>query len=110
MSGLKENQSAVQVDGDSANAQGGEAKNGARTSWRRWPRRVVERCFPSRLAARFASDFFWMTVASIAARIGALISMILVARILGNVVYGEFCLIRSTVNGFVVLADCHCLF
>lgn len=46
-----------------------------------------------------------MTVASIAARIGALISMILVARILGNVVYGEFCLIRSTVNGFVVLAS-----
>ena len=46
-----------------------------------------------------------MTVASIAARIGALISMILVARILGNIVYGEFCLIRSTVNGFVVLAS-----
>ena len=31
--------------------------------------------------------------------------MILVARILGAVVYGEFCLIRSTVNGFVVLAS-----
>ncbi|MBQ9799184.1 MAG: oligosaccharide flippase family protein [Thermoguttaceae bacterium] len=46
-----------------------------------------------------------MTVASVAARIGALISMILVARILGNVVYGEFSLIRSTVNGFVVLAS-----
>lgn len=67
--------------------------------------RLVERWLPSRLASRFAGDFFWLTVASIVARIAALISVILVARILGNVVYGEFCLIRSTVNGFVVLAS-----
>ena len=105
MSGLKLNRSAARVDGDSANEERGEARRGVSASWGGWPRRVAERWFSSRLAARFASDFFWLTVASVAARIGALISVILVARILGNVVYGEFCLIRSTVNGFVVLAS-----
>ena len=69
-----------------------------------WSVGLKER-FSSRFTSRFAGDFFWLTVASFAARIGALISMVLVARILGAVVYGEFCLIRSTVNGFVVLAS-----
>ncbi len=105
MSGLKLNQSVAQVDGDSASEKGGEARRDVRAWERGRLRRVVERWGASRLASRFAGDFFRMTVATIAARIGALISMILVARILGNVVYGEFCLIRSTVNGFVVLAS-----
>lgn len=64
-------------------------------------RRVWERVRRSRLAG----GFFWLTACSILARIGALIATILVARILGREVYGEFSLIRSTVNGFVVLAS-----
>lgn len=68
-------------------------------------RRLVERLLSSRLAARFLDGFFWLTLASLAARIGTLISLVCVANILGAVVYGEFCLIRTTVNGFVVLAS-----
>lgn len=80
------------------------SKNVAKTPLKSW-RRVGRRFLSSRWASRFADGFIWLTVASIAARVGALISMVLVARILGNVVYGEFCLIRSAVNGFVVLAS-----
>ena len=94
------NQRDAERDGDCANEEAGETKR-RKTFWASWTRRVVS----SQLASRFASDFFWLTVASLAARVGALISVILVARILGAVVYGEFCLIRSTVNGFVVLAS-----
>ena len=106
MSDLKINQSVERIDGDggAASKERGEPRRGARAAENGRPS-VVKRWLSSRSASRFASDFFWLTVASIAARIGALISMILVARILGNVVYGEFCLIRSTVNGFVVLAS-----
>ncbi len=68
-------------------------------------RRVRERWGASRLARRLAGDFAWLTACSMLARVGALISVILVARILGRDVYGEFSLIRSTVNGFVVLAS-----
>jgi O-antigen/teichoic acid export membrane protein len=105
LSGLGLNQNEARERDGSPNEENGEFKNGAQSGERRRFLRVVERWTSSRLASRFAGDFFWLTVASIAARIGALISMILVARILGAVVYGEFCLIRSTVNGFVVLAS-----
>lgn len=101
MSGLKLNQNDAQRDGDFGREKGDEEKDGVRASVRRRLGRLVKRC----VSSRFAGDFFWLTVASVAARVGALISMILVARILGNIVYGEFCLIRSTVNGFVVLAS-----
>lgn len=84
---------------------GDEEKRGLQAFENRRPRRWIARFLSSRAAARFAGDFFWLTVASIAARVAALISMVLVARILGNIVYGEFCLIRSAVNGFVVLAS-----
>lgn len=102
MSDFKANQRNASRGADSPSEKKDEAKC---VGWRRWATRGFERLTTSRLASRFAGDFFWLTVASIAARVGALISMILVARILGNVVYGEFCLIRSTVNGFVVLAS-----
>lgn len=68
-------------------------------------KRLSERLFSSRLAGRFLDGFFWLTLASIAVRIATLISLVCVANILGAVVYGEFCLIRTTVNGFVVLAS-----
>ena len=102
MSDFNLNQSGAQISDDLSNERGDESKEGAREVR---ARRRGERWTSSCLASRFAGDFFWLTVASVAARIGALISMILVARILGNVVYGEFSLIRSTVNGFVVLAS-----
>ncbi len=105
MSGLKLNQKSAQRDGDSLRNTDDEEKDGVQAFGNRWLGRLVKRFASSRTASRFVGDFFCLTVASIAARIGALISVILVARILGNVVYGEFCLIRSAVNGFVVLAS-----
>ena len=102
MSDIKSNQRGASRNVDSPSEKKGETKS---AGLRRRANRGFERLTSSRLASRFAGDFFWLTVASIAARVGALISVILVARILGNVVYGEFCLIRSTVNGFVVLAS-----
>jgi O-antigen/teichoic acid export membrane protein len=50
------------------------------------------------------SGMFWLTVANLSAKIFAFIAIILIARILGKVNFGEFGLIRTTITTFVAIS------
>lgn len=56
------------------------------------------------LKARLLSSGFWALIGSIISRGSILLAFILVARILGKESYGEFGMIRSTANMFVMFA------
>lgn len=58
----------------------------------------------SSIGSRLASGVFWSMAGSLISRGLMLIASILVARMLGRIGYGEFGMIRSTVNMFVVFA------
>ena len=59
----------------------------------------------SRLASKMASGVFWLSVGSVPSRIAMLITTCMVVRILGQYTYGEFTLVRSTVNAFITVAS-----
>ena len=59
----------------------------------------------SRLASKMASGVFWLSAGSVPSRIAMLITTCLVVRILGRHTYGEFTLVRSTVNAFITVAS-----
>lgn len=58
----------------------------------------------SDIASRMAKSVFWSMAGALISRGLMLIASIIVARILGKEVYGEFGIIRSTVNMFFVFA------
>jgi O-antigen/teichoic acid export membrane protein len=67
-------------------------------------RRYLERIQASHLGYRLAKGIFWSMAGAVISRGLMLLASILVARILGREVYGEFGMIRSTVSMFVVFA------
>lgn len=67
--------------------------------------KTFERFRASKLAAKMASGVFWLSAGSVPSRIATLIATFLVIRILGKFTYGEFTLVRSTVNAFVTVAS-----
>lgn len=54
------------------------------------------------LKQRFIGAAFWSVLGSVIGRGSMLVGMIIVARILGKAQYGEFSIIRSTINLFIV--------
>lgn len=67
----------------------------------RW---VKERLAGSPLAYRLASGAFWSLLGGVTSRLFAIVSSILVARLLGKVGFGEFGMVQSTMGMFGVLA------
>lgn len=63
-----------------------------------------ERVEASEIGARLAGGAFWSLSGAVISRGLMLLSSILVARILGREIYGEYGMIRSTVNMFIVFA------
>lgn len=53
---------------------------------------------------RLASGVFWSAVGAVLSRLLALAATIVIARILGKVVFGEFSMIQSTLNMFATFA------
>jgi len=67
-------------------------------------RPLFNRIEKSPLASRLATGVFWSMAGAVISRGLMLMASILVARMLGREVYGEFGMIQSTVNMFVVFA------
>lgn len=57
------------------------------------------------MAKRVLSGVFWVTVGSIAVRVMGMIASIIVARILGRELFGEFGIIRNTATTFMTFAS-----
>ncbi len=64
----------------------------------------LRRIESSNVGSRLASGVFWSMAGAMISRGLMLLASILVARLLGQTEYGEFGMIRSTVNMFVVFA------
>lgn len=64
----------------------------------------LERIDASEIGARMARGFFWSISGAVISRGLMLVASILVARMLGREVYGEYGIIRSTMNMFLVFA------
>lgn len=58
----------------------------------------------SNLRSRLLTSAFWASIGGIISRVSLLFAFIMVARILGKEIYGEFSIIRSTTNMFVMFA------
>lgn len=67
-------------------------------------RPALARLEASPLGMRLVSGTFWSVAGAVVSRGLMLMASILVARILGQEVYGEYGMIRSTVNMFVIFA------
>jgi O-antigen/teichoic acid export membrane protein len=65
---------------------------------------LLKRIEKSNVGSRLASGVFWSLVGALISRGLMLLASIMVARIVGQTAYGEFGMIRSTVNMFVVFA------
>lgn len=70
----------------------------------RFLRAGFERIENSPLGVRLARGMFWSTAGGVISRVLTLVATILIARLLGKTVYGEFGMIQSTVGMFTVLA------
>lgn len=71
------------------------------------PRQLVsfwDKVESSNLASRIAHGAFWAIGGAVISRGSMLLASILVARILGRDIYGEFGMIRTTMNMFLVFA------
>src|SRR5258708_12805579 len=67
-------------------------------------RETVQVLFGRSLRARFARAAFWSTGGSVSAQLGAFVSTIVCARILGPVDFGKLGIVRSTVLMFGTFA------
>lgn len=59
----------------------------------------------SEIASRFTTGVFWSVAGTVILRLLNLFAFIFIARLLGREVYGEFGMIRSTINMFVVFGS-----
>lgn len=65
---------------------------------------LLKRVEASDVGARLARGVFWSLAGAVFSRGFTLVSTIIVARILGQALYGELGMIRSTVNMFAIFA------
>lgn len=70
----------------------------------KWLQRSFGNIDTASIGHRFARGSFWLLLGASASRILALISSIMVARLLGKEVFGELGVIQSTVGMFAVFA------
>jgi len=68
-------------------------------------RKHVDRVRRSNIATQIASGAFWSLAGSVFSRLLMLIATILVAQMLGRKIFGQYSVVLSTVNSFIVFAN-----
>ena len=68
-------------------------------------RKYVDRVCHSKIGVQIASGAFWSLVGSVSSRVLMVIAAVIVARLLGRTIYGQYSVVLSTVNTFIVFAN-----
>ncbi|MDR1385790.1 MAG: oligosaccharide flippase family protein [Planctomycetaceae bacterium] len=68
-------------------------------------RKHIDRVQRSKIGSQIASGAFWSLAGSVFSRLFMVIATILVARMLGRSIFGQYSVVLSTVNSFIVFSN-----